>query len=166
VSLGRVEVDPEHAPVGRRPVISLVPAGAAAQAGDLRFTPRTVKWVRHPHPPVLDARAAAPPAAAEPHRLSVEFTIANLGSGTRAFGRRDIRLQAPDGRAWSPVADDFPAIVLEPQEAVTSMLIFEMPGPAPGLQLVWAHGGREIGIPVASAGPAPAAEGPHRHAGS
>jgi hypothetical protein len=166
VSLGRAEVDPEHAPVGRRPVVSLVPAGAGAQAGDLRFTPRTVRWVRHPHPPALDARTAAPPAIAEPHRLSVEFTIANLGSGTRAFGRRDIRLQAPDGRAWSPAADDFPPIVLEPQEAVTSMLIFEMPGPAPGLRLVWAHDGREIGIPVASAGPGPASDGPHRHAGS
>jgi hypothetical protein len=166
VSLSRTEVDPEHAPLARRPIVSVVPAGTGAQAGDLRLTPRTVKWIRHPHPPTLDARAAAQPAAAESHRLSVEFTVANLGAGIRTFGRKDIRLQAADGRAWSPVADGFPPIALGPQEAFTSMLVFAVPAPVPGLQIAWVHDGREVRIPIASDRHAPAA-GTHdrRHTG-
>jgi hypothetical protein len=149
VSLGRTEVDPEHAVIARRPVVTVVPAGAAARAGDLRLTPRAVKWIRHAHPVTLGRRAPAMPAAApESHRLSVEFTIANTGSSRRTFARSDIRLQAPSGRAWSPAGDDFAPMLLAPQEAVTSLLVFEVPAAMPGLEIAWTFGGREIRIPI------------------
>jgi hypothetical protein len=137
--------DDDHAPANHPVRVTAVPAGAAAEVDGLRVIPRSAKWVRHA-PGAPSARTASP---SEPDRLYLEFTVENPGTQARTFGRKEVRLEAPSGSAWVPLADDFPAIHIGPQDALTTMLIFEVPKPEPGLQLAWARGDREARIPIA-----------------
>ena len=143
---------PGHALVTHPPIVTPVPAGAAAEVGGLRVTTRTLKWVRHaPETTPSASTRLILPAATEPVRLYMEFSVENLGQRARTFGRKEVRLQGPSGAVWAPLAADFPAIRLAPHESLTTMLIFEVLAPEAGLQLAWVRGKQEVRIPIGAA---------------
>jgi hypothetical protein len=159
VTLGGMEPDPEHAAAGRRATVRLIPASGAAEFGDLRLTIRSVVRAWHTHEPVAATPRSTPGHAAAKHRLVVHVTLANLGPRGRVFARQDVRLQAPTGKAWSPLAHGFPAIVLGAQEAVHSQLAFDVPASEARLALVWVADGREVRLPIGAARDAAARHG-------
>ena len=147
------EADPDHAAAAHQPVVTQLAFGSLAEVGGLRFTVRSAKWVSIG--PEMGRGIATPVSLITgdlPDRLYLEFAIENLGNKTRSFERKEVRLQGPSGAAWGPLADDFPAITLGPQEALTTMLIFEVPVPEAGLQLAWVREQHEAHIPIATAG--------------
>src|SRR5262249_10405103 len=84
----------------------------------------------------------------EPDRLYIELTVENSGEVPRHLARGELSLRARDGTAWTPLADDFPGILIEPQGRLTTRFIFEVPPDASWVELTWkaAEGPR---IPIA-----------------
>jgi hypothetical protein len=145
------EADPDHALAAHALLVTSIPTSAVAEVGGLRITTLSAKWVNQ----VPEGRKGiAQPVnlipGALPDRLYLEFKVENLGDQARTFGRREIRLVAPSGTAWAPLADDFPDIVLEPQDSLTSMLIFEVPAPEAGLRIAWVRAKQEVRVPIAT----------------
>lgn len=142
--------DSDHAPATHPVLVTEVPTSAKAEVGGLRVTTRSAKWVSQvPEAAKGKARTISVNPGVLPDRLYLEFTVANLGDQARTFGRREVRLLAPSGTTWAPLADDFPDIVLGPQDALTTMLIFEVPAPEAGLRLAWLRGKQEVRMPIA-----------------
>jgi hypothetical protein len=148
VTLGGMESDPEHVPVGRRALLGRVPAQQALELGDLRLTVQNVLRAAHTHEPVTATPGSAPEPATGTHRLLVEIAVANRGARELGFARQAVRLQAPTGKAWSPLAHGFPPIVLAAHEVVHSTLGFDVPASEARLELVWAAQGREVRLPL------------------
>jgi hypothetical protein len=145
------QADPDHALATHPVLVTAVPTSAMAVLDGLRVTTRSAQWVSQ----VPEGRKGiAQPVSLKPgdlpDRLYLEFTVENLGGQTRTFGRREVRLLAPSGTAWAPLADDFPDIVLGPQDSLTSMLIFEIPAPEAGLRIAWVRARQEVRVPIAT----------------
>jgi hypothetical protein len=103
-----------HALPGHDPLVTSIPVEAAAGTADLRVTLRSARWVRQNSPGERD-------------RLYLEVTLENHGEAPRHIGRADFRLRGPDATSRPPLADDFPAILLAPQEELTTTVVFEAP---------------------------------------
>jgi hypothetical protein len=139
-----------HGSSAHAPIVSDVTAGTSVDAGDLRITLRSAKWVRQP--PLTEPRSAAragTDAANDLDRIYLEVSIQNFGTWLRGVWRGEFRMLARDGTGWAPLADDFPAMLLSPGEALTTRLIFEVPPQAARLELVWLGGAAEARIPIA-----------------
>ncbi|HSB78967.1 MAG TPA: hypothetical protein VLM91_09275 [Candidatus Methylomirabilis sp.] len=146
----RDQGDSDHASATHPVFVTEVPTSAKAEVGGLRVITRSAKWVSQvPEAAKGKAKTVSPNPGVLPDRLYLEFTVENLGEQARTFGRREVRLLAPSGTAWAPLADDFPDIVLGPQDALTTMLIFEVPAPEAGLRLAWLRGKQEVRMPIA-----------------
>ena len=121
-----------------------------AELDALRVTTRSAQWVSQvPEGRKGTAKPVSLVPGDLPDRLYLEFTLENLGHQSRTFGRREVRLEAPSGATWLPLADDFPGIILGPREALTTMLIFEIPAPEAGLHLAWVRGKWAVRVPIA-----------------
>jgi hypothetical protein len=136
--------DDHHAVVHHAPIVTAIPTAAAAEVDGVRVVTRSAQWVRYQPAPA----SGRTPASVDPDRLYLVFTIENPGSQTRTFARKEVHLIAPSGTVWTPLADDFPAIHLGPRDSLTTMLVFEVPAPEPGLQLAWVRGSGETRIPL------------------
>jgi hypothetical protein len=133
-------------------IVSDVSASARHEASGLHMEMQSARWVSPPRetrPGV--ARVPAPSVPPDPDRLYVEVAVWNRTAQARTFGRDQFRLEARNGDRWSALADNFPAIVLPPNEDLVTMLIFEVPDPHGGLDLVWRSGPDEARIPIADA---------------
>jgi hypothetical protein len=120
-----------------------VTIGAGIDADDLRVAVQSAKWVRQSAPPEPNGDAAA-----DSDRVYLEVTLENLGASPRSIRRADFRVLAKDGMSWGPLADNFPVILLEPGEKLTTWLVFELPPQAAHLDLV-STAANEARIPIA-----------------
>jgi hypothetical protein len=145
-----VRGDADHdrvALIAHSPVVTNVAVGAGTEADGLRLVVHSALWMRQPRE--REPRAPAPANTnPEPDRVYVDVTVENLEARARTFGRREFRLLSRDGMAWAPLADDFPAILLEPQGRLSTRLIFEVPERAARLLFVWATEKQEARIPI------------------
>jgi hypothetical protein len=134
-----------HTLSGHAPLVTSVIAGTPVEAGDLRIAVQSAKWVRHP-------RIAEPDRAARTvvdlDRLYLEIKIDNLSGAPNSVGRSEFQMRARDGTVWTPLADDFPAILLDPGESMNTWLVFEVPPEAAHLELVSSAGAQEARIPI------------------
>jgi hypothetical protein len=147
----RGEADPGHTLAAHPVLVTSIPTSAVAEVGGLRITTLSAKWVSQvPEGRKGIAQPVSLTPGELPDRLYLEFTVRNIGDQTRTFGRREVRLLAPSGTAWAPLADDFPDILLGPRDSLTTMLIFEVPAPEPGLRIAWARGRQEVRVPIAT----------------
>jgi hypothetical protein len=134
---------PDHAPM-----VTNIPVGDGFDINDVRVTVRSAQWVRQPREGDPSAYDAAPGRAGNPDRIYLEVTLENIAASSRSVGRAEFGLRAPTGRSWSPLADDFPDILLAPSEKLTTRFIFELPPQASQLQLVPMDGAGEVHIPI------------------
>lgn len=144
------EADLDHALATHPLLVTAVPTSAMAELDGLRVITRSAQWVSQvPEGKKGLAKPVSLVPGDLPDRLYLEFTVENLEDQARAFGRGEVRLEGPSGAAWAPLADDFPAIILGPREALTSMLIFEVPAPEAGLHIAWVRGRQAVRVPIA-----------------
>jgi hypothetical protein len=147
-SVVRGEADHDRvALIAHSPVVTNIAVGAGTEADGLRLMVHSALWMRQPR--ATEPRAPLPAnTTPEPDRVYVNVTVENLEGRPRTFGRQEFRLVSRDGNAWAPLADDFPAILLEPQGRLTTRLIFEVPERAARLQFVWTTERQEASIPL------------------
>jgi hypothetical protein len=122
--------------LGHAPMVTDVPIGVSAGADDMRVTVHTAKWVRQsPQAQRVDPTVVEAKFTAEPDRVYVDIALENLGPALRNIGRAEFRLAAKDGRSWAPLANDFPDLLLTPEEKLNTRLIFEIPPQAAQLEI-------------------------------
>ena len=61
-------------------------------------------------------------------------------------------MRGPKG-AWGPLAEDFPDVLLAPQEQLHTRLIFEVPETPAQLEIAWDGQGPRVHIPLADDAP-------------
>jgi hypothetical protein len=137
------------AALAHEPLVTEVTVARVIDAGELRVTLESAKWVRQPQPVASNRRAgrSTDPIGGS-DRLYLEVTIENPGSVLHTVGRAAFRMLAKDGAGWAPLADDFPAILLNPGEKLGTSLVFELPPAAAHLELAASAGSAEARIPI------------------
>jgi hypothetical protein len=123
-----------HARAAHVAAITNVSVGPAVRTGDFEVAVKSARWVRqHQEEALILGRPAPAPL---PDRIYLEIELRNLTASERGIGRAAFIVRAPDGRTWPPLADDFPEILLDPEEVLATWFIFEVPAAAAGLELV------------------------------
>jgi hypothetical protein len=123
-----------HARAAHAAAITNVSVGLPIRTGDFEVAVKSARWVRqHQEEALLPGRPAPAPL---PDRIYLEIELRNLTVSERSIGRAAFALRAPDGRTWPPLAEDFPEILLDPEEVLATWFIFEVPAAAAGLELV------------------------------
>ena len=137
------------AALAHEPLVTEVTVARVIEAGELRVTLESAKWVRQPRAVASNRRAgrSTDPIGGS-DRVYLEVTIENPGSVLHTFGRAAFRMLAKDGTGWAPLADDFPAILLSPGEKLGTSLVFELPSAAAHLELAASAGSGEARIPI------------------
>ncbi|HSB81346.1 MAG TPA: hypothetical protein VLM91_21415 [Candidatus Methylomirabilis sp.] len=125
-----------------------VAAEPMAEAGGLWLRVKFAAWDR-PHVyaqsknPILTNERSA-------RRLEVRMSVQNPTDRPQAVSPHEFQVRARSGAVW-PAVSVLPVTMVRPKQAVTSILAFNVPAQAAGLQLVWTKAGHEVRIPLADA---------------
>lgn len=78
------------------------------------------------------------------------MSLQNPTDQPQAVSPHEFQLRARSGAVW-PAVSVLPVTLVRPKQAVTSILAFNVPAQAAGLQLVWTKAGHEVRIPLGDA---------------
>jgi hypothetical protein len=136
-----------HAAGEHAQTVTRVPVEVGFEVNDLRVTVQTAQWVRQPRSTTTDELVPAK-ITSNPDLVYLDMTFENTGAALRGVGRGEFSLRAANGATWAPLADDFPDILLNPAEILTTRLIFQIRPQVGGLILVSRAGGGEARVPI------------------
>jgi hypothetical protein len=131
-------------------MVTSIPVGIGFAVNGVHVTVQSAQWVRRPPPAVepIGRPRAGIDTAGTSDRIYLEVTFENVTASLRSVGRGEFRMLASNGASWAPLADDFPEILLDPAEKLTTRFIFEVPPQAAQLQFVSTEGAAEGRIPI------------------
>lgn len=133
--------------VARPPLTTVVAAGHLAEAGGLLLRIDSIAWER-PDPTAEPAHAVF--IDGRPARyLQLRIALQNPTERSQAVTAQEFRLQARTGTVWASEAGSGPPVRLGPKEALSSVLVFDVPVSETALLLVWTREGQELRIPLA-----------------
>jgi hypothetical protein len=138
--------------VARPPLTTVVSTGHLAEAGGLLLRIESTTWESDGsksepgHAMLINGRPA--------RCLHVRIALQNPTDRIQVISTHEFQLRARTGTAWSPTEDSFPPTTLGSKEALSSILVFDVPDTEMSFQLVWTRDHQERRIPVGSDGPA------------